>query len=154
MKREQLLNGKKDSDQTHGGGGIEIGRLIDVSPLGVPIVELGGRCLEAEATVPLRASDRERRAVVAVGSDRPIVIGVLRDPLREFLEDDESGAETREVEIDGQKITLSAEREVVLRCGEASITLRRDGKILIRGSHLLSRSSGPNRVKGASVQIN
>ena len=41
-----------------------------------------------------------------------------------------------------------------LRCGKASITLTRAGKVLIRGAYLLSRSSGVNRIKGGSVQIN
>ena len=30
----------------------------------------------------------------------------------------------------------------------------RAGKVLIRGAYLLSRSSGVNRIKGGSVQIN
>ena len=49
---------------------------------------------------------------------------------------------------------FTAESEIVLRCGEASITLTRAGKVLIRGTYLLSRSSGVNRIKGGSVQIN
>ena len=59
-----------------------------------------------------------------------------------------------EVKLDGQQLVLSAEQEIVLRCGEASITLTRAGKVLIRGAYLLSRSSGVNRIKGGSVQIN
>ena len=49
---------------------------------------------------------------------------------------------------------LSADKEIVLKCGKASITLTRAGKILIRGAYLLSRSSGPNRIKGGSIQLN
>jgi hypothetical protein len=49
---------------------------------------------------------------------------------------------------------LEAQEEIVLKCGEGSITLRKDGKIIIKGTHLLSRASGPNRIKGGSVQIN
>jgi hypothetical protein len=49
---------------------------------------------------------------------------------------------------------LSAEREIVLRCGAASITLTRAGKILINGSYILSRSTGYNKIKGAAVGIN
>jgi hypothetical protein len=43
---------------------------------------------------------------------------------------------------------------MVLRCGKASITLTRAGKVLIQGSYVLSRSTGVNRVKGGAVQIN
>ena len=58
------------------------------------------------------------------------------------------------VERDGERLTLTADREIVLRCGKASLTLTRAGKVLIRGAYLLSRSSGVNRIKGGSVQIN
>ena len=57
-------------------------------------------------------------------------------------------------EVDGEKTVVTAQKEIVLRCGKASITLTRAGKVLIRGAYLLSRSSGVNRIKGGSVQIN
>jgi hypothetical protein len=63
-------------------------------------------------------------------------------------------AEVLKVDIDGEAVTLTAEKEIVLRCGKASLTLTRAGKILLRGAYLLSRSSGVNRIKGGSVQIN
>ena len=47
-----------------------------------------------------------------------------------------------------------SKEQLVLRCGKASITLTKAGKVLIDGSHVLSRSSGVNRVKGGSVQLN
>jgi len=56
--------------------------------------------------------------------------------------------------VDGGVITFTAEQEICLRCGEASITLTRAGKVLIKGSYLLSRSTGPNRIKGGSIQLN
>ena len=59
-----------------------------------------------------------------------------------------------DVHIDGQRVTFDAKKEIVLRCGKSSITLTRAGKVLIRGAYLLNRSSGVNRIKGGSVQIN
>jgi uncharacterized protein (DUF2345 family) len=56
--------------------------------------------------------------------------------------------------VDDQRIVLSAEREITLQCGEASITLTRAGKVLIKGTYVLSRSSGYNKIKGAAVDIN
>jgi len=44
-------------------------------------------------------------------------------------------------ELDGERIRFSAQKEIVLQCGKASITLTRAGKILIWGTYLLSRSS-------------
>ncbi|MFP4389689.1 MAG: DUF6484 domain-containing protein [Desulfococcaceae bacterium] len=58
------------------------------------------------------------------------------------------------VTVDGRRIAFDAREEIVLRCGKSSITLTRAGKIVIRGAYLLNRSSGVNRIKGASVQIN
>jgi hypothetical protein len=59
-----------------------------------------------------------------------------------------------DAEVDGERLVFTAKKEIVLRCGKASITLTRAGKVLIRGIYLLSRSSGVNRIKGGSVQIN
>jgi hypothetical protein len=59
-----------------------------------------------------------------------------------------------EVEADGERLVVSAREQLVLRCGKASITLTRAGRVIIRGESLLSRSSGVNRIKGGSVQIN
>lgn len=53
-----------------------------------------------------------------------------------------------------ERIELVAEQEIVLRCGDASITLTKAGKIVLRGAYVLSRSSGVNKIKGGSVQIN
>src|SRR5262245_27299472 len=53
-----------------------------------------------------------------------------------------------------ERLELVADREIVLRCGEASITLTRAGKIILRGTYVLSRSSGVNKIKGGSIQIN
>jgi hypothetical protein len=49
---------------------------------------------------------------------------------------------------------VSARKQLVFRCGRASITLTEDGKVLIQGTYLSSRSSGVHRIKGGSVQIN
>jgi len=56
-----------------------------------------------------------------------------------------------EVRVDGERVVFDAKKEIVLRCGKASITLTRAGKVLIRGAYLLNRSSGVNRIKGGSV---
>ena len=49
---------------------------------------------------------------------------------------------------------IGALDQLVLRCGKASITLTKAGKVLIQGTYLSSRSSGVNRIKGGSVQLN
>lgn len=56
--------------------------------------------------------------------------------------------------VDGQRVVIDARDEIVLRCGKASITLRRNGRIVIRGTYVETRSAGTNRIRGGSVQIN
>lgn len=84
---------------------------------------------------------------------RPIVIGVVHDA-RGPLPGAPVPATLVSAQVDDQKVMLTAEREIVLRCGEASITLTRAGKVLIKGTYVLSRSSGYNKIKGAAVDIN
>lgn len=55
---------------------------------------------------------------------------------------------------DGKRVEIKAEDEIVLSCGESSITLSKSGRITIKGTHLVNRSSGVNRVLGGTVQIN
>ena len=65
------------------------------------------------------------------------------------------GSKTTEVvEVDGKRVSIEGMDEVVLRCGEASITLRRNGKVIIRGLYVESHSKGTNRIKGGTVEVN
>jgi hypothetical protein len=129
------------------------------NPAGGPVAALATAGLDADAV------GREVALLFAEGDPgRPLIIGVVRRPLdavlqaseaREAAEPEPDEPESEPVaRVDGERVVLSAEREIVLKCGKASITLTRAGKILIRGAHLLSRSSGANRIKGASIQLN
>ena len=82
---------------------------------------------------------------------RPLVMGRILHPEVALAP---SGQERLQATIDDQRLALTAEREIVLRCGKASITLTRAGKILLRGTYLFSRSSGVNKIKGGSIQLN
>ncbi len=66
----------------------------------------------------------------------------------------ESEPEPLRIESGQDHILIEADKEITLRCGASSITLTRAGKIIVRGKYLSSRSSGVNRIKGGSVQIN
>jgi hypothetical protein len=59
-----------------------------------------------------------------------------------------------DVRLDGRRVILDAQSEVVLRCGNGSITLTADGRIVIKGTEIVSRSSGANKIKGAVVNVN
>jgi hypothetical protein len=52
------------------------------------------------------------------------------------------------------ELVLEAKKGLVLRVGEGSITIRADGKILIKGKDLVSHAKRMNRIKGGSVSLN
>ena len=53
-----------------------------------------------------------------------------------------------------EELLIDAQKQITIRCGESSITLTAAGKIILRGKYIVSRSSGVQRIKGGSVQIN
>jgi hypothetical protein len=53
-----------------------------------------------------------------------------------------------------EELVICAANQLTIRCGESSITLTAAGKIILRGKYIVSRSSGVQRIKGGSVQIN
>lgn len=131
--------------------GIAIGTLAGLGPNGRPLVtwpgSKGKQAVEARTTQRLRRPDVGRPvALLLVPGAPPLVVGKI-------LEEAEI-ARPVEVELDGEKLLLTGDREIVLRCGKATLTLTREGKVLIKGSYLLSRSSGVNRIKGGAVEIN
>ena len=130
--------------------GVVIGRVVGVAG-GVARVTFAGAPREgfaARAVTALGEGDEGIEvALVFEGGDprSPIVMGKMVSPL--------AGPRT-EAATDGKRVEISAQEEIVLKCGDSSITLTRAGKILIRGAYVLSRSSGVNRIQGGSVEIN
>ena len=141
-----------------------IGRLVGFDAEGSPLVDFPG----CPAPRPIAALSTSACGEECIGRDvalvfvdgnraRPLVIGLIHRPQPTGADAGTSPVrppETLEARLDGERVVLKADREIVLECGKASITLTRAGKVLIRGAYLLSRSSGVNRIKGGSVQIN
>jgi hypothetical protein len=136
-----------------------IGKVAGFDPSGYALVEFEGnhlgRPVLSKQACALSSNDIGREAVLVFeNSDplKPVILGLLQ-PVTP-IEHPNNASQPVSVSLDGEQLTLSAKNEIVLRCGKASITLTRAGKVLIRGAYLLSRSSGANRIKGGSVQIN
>jgi hypothetical protein len=114
----------------------------------------GAAALEARSVVDLHGAHIGRTVVLMFDrSDpaRPLIMGCIR-PDNERLPLPVTSPV--EVDADGERLVVTASNQLVLRCGKARITLTKAGKVLIEGAYVLSRSSGVNRIKGGSVQIN
>ena len=155
---------RSDVDARRQIDGVVIGEVTAVGRNGLPIVDFpsnpSGEPLPARTTVALTEEQIGREVVLQFERGdpaKPVVMGLMWKPADERTDiGDDSTKEDGPLEVyaDGERVTLRADRKLTLRCGESSITLTRAGKILIRGNYLSSRSTGVNRIKGGSVQIN
>lgn len=144
--------------QTAVPGEVFIGTLAGIGPDGRPLVTVAASIQPLAALSTLAITHRHLGRQVAVmfahgQADQPVILGVIHSPLLELL----VGApdtKTTDAGIDGRRVLLKGQEEIVLRCGEASITLRKDGKIVLKGKYLLSDSAGVHRLVGGSVQVN
>jgi hypothetical protein len=139
--------------------GAVVGTLIGFKDEGcTALVLFPGQCgsaaVAAAATVEVHGSHIGRQvALIFEKADprRPIIVGVLRGQQAWPLSEQPGQVE---IDADGQHLTVTAKEQLVRQCGKASITLTKAGKVLIRGAHVSSRSSGVLRIKGGSVEIN
>jgi hypothetical protein len=149
--------------------GVRVGKIITVDESGQAFVDFPGN---TQGPVSARFTNSIKPGMLqkTVSADRdvllvfenndpelPIIIDTLYSLVDEITESSTIALETerpKDVLIDGKRVTFDAQEEIVLRCGKASIILSRDGKIVIKGTHLLSRSRGMNKIKGGAVHIN
>ena len=138
---------------------IVLGHLVawdDKGPLvdfdGNPRGPVRARVTTTGARVQTRAPNAVGQEIVLLVDARPgrppILLGFLQ-PLAGT-----TGQSELEARIDGRRVELEGRDEIVLRCGEASITLRRNGRVVIKGIQVETRAAGVNRIKGGSVSIN
>ena len=131
--------------------GVLVGRVTGVDDRGLPVVSTERGEAAVAGVVWMQAAPRWadclgcRVAVVAFEGDQGLlVLGLLDAP---------PAAENTDAKVP-DTLRVESRRELVIECGKSKIALRADGRIEIRGGHLISRSSGPNKIKGGSVHIN
>jgi hypothetical protein len=98
-----------------------------------------------------------RSAVILVQGQRPrraIVIGLIEAVPQESESERSPAPRVIEADVDGKRVRVVGSEEIVFECGKASITLRRNGRVVIRGAYVETDSAGTNRIKGAAVRIN
>ncbi len=141
----------------------EIGRVAAISESGVPHVECKGsgpfpaRVFATLDPATLRAGAEVFLFFAGGDPGSPVIAGVLAPRQRPTLQSAETTGPASLPDfahVDGKRIAISGRDEIVLTCGEASITLRRNGKIVIRGTAVESHSLGSQWVTGAAVKIN
>lgn len=138
---------------------VVTGELIAIadegrSPLVLFACQHGSAAVRARTVVDLHGAHIGQPVVLMFeGGDAslPIVMGVLRQSAGWPLADTPAQVE---VDVNGERLVVSAKEELVLRCGKASVTLTKAGKVLIQGSYVSSRATGVNHVRGGSVQLN
>lgn len=126
---------------------IYVGRDPDGKAL-VRLPHANDAVVQMRSAIALGPADIGVELVAMMGGEDfggPIVLGRLTLP---------TALPALEATADGERLEFTAEREIVLRCGKASVTLTRSGRIILRGTDILSRSSGPNRIRGGSIQLN
>ncbi len=149
--------------------GMRVGRIVRIDESGFPWVDFPGNVL---GPVIARTTSMARAEAFRTGNPKgrevllsfenndpklPIIVDYMHSLIHDIaehpttvIEADEQG----EAIVDGKRLVLEAENEIVLKCGKASITLTKAGKVLIKGEYVLSHSSGNNRIRGVSVSIN
>lgn len=149
--------------------GTRIGSITGIDKKGLILIDFPGNTL---GPLPARFVESIKQKLLKPGvpvNDKiliifenddpglPIIIDAICDTLDDQAESDAVAFQVQQAEdvtIDGQRVTFDAKEQIELRCGKSSIILTRAGKVLIRGAYLLSRSTGANRIKGGSVQLN
>ena len=130
-----------------------IGRIVDITDDGRPVVDFpGNRVSGLIARTVVSSAKRPELSVAGIpvllsfengDVGAPVVVGIVSNS---FCPPQGQVAE--------EELVMTAERQIVLRCGKSTITLRRDGKITVRGAEITTRASGRNKIRGASVEIN
>ena len=140
-------------------GSVSIGTVIGFGGHSAnPLVAFWNKAqivtMPARSVIDLHTDDIGHKVVLSFEDadvSRPIVIGLLRQADARKMQDRQSHVD---IQADGERVVLTAKTEIVLRCGAASITLTRAGKVLISGESISTRARGVNRIMGGSVQLN
>ena len=143
--------------------GVCVGKLVSVDKTGHILVNYQGNSfgpLSARSTVKISSMDENKDTLLMFEKHDPrlpIIIGIVQDqpfvthPSKEIALEK---TRIKDIVVDGKRIVFDAKKEIILRCGKGSVTIQANGKIVIKGTDLISRSKGMNKIKGAAVRIN
>lgn len=137
-----------------------VGKVVDISADGNPFVNYPGNLsgpVPARTILSINTAEEEKQLLDADvllllwrngESVTPIIVGILRERFESRrLRSDAVGRVKR-------RVIVEASEEILFECGESSLRMRKDGRVTTKGRNLVSRSSGANKIKGASIQLN
>jgi hypothetical protein len=136
---------------------VSIGRIVEITAEGRVLVDFpenrARRPIEARfvslGAFPIDVASLAGASVLMVFEDanpfRPIILGPLFDRISSFPKTPSQSPNNAMVE---------AQEEILLRCGESSLSMKKDGKIVLKGRTIVSRASRTNKMRGALVAIN
>ncbi len=132
--------------------GVAIGLLLGFET-DKPMVVFPGNsedhAIPARSTATLSKDDVGKEVALLFEDgdiSRPLIVGKIVEPAR--IEEEPS------VVRDGELVKVTASEKMELRCGKASIVMKKSGHITIRGTYLTSHASASNRIRGGSVNLN
>jgi hypothetical protein len=140
----------QDKLDTRAGNDIVIGHVLGIAD-GHPMVVFPGNTVDAA----IAAKTLQEITYEDIGAEvallfengdytQPVIMGRIRTP----------SVETDDPEREKRITKLTASDRLELRCGDASVILTRDGRVTVRGTDIVNRASGSNRLRGGSVHIN
>ena len=111
------------AEVVHAPKGVVIETLVELSESGVPIVSFDDvpELIVARSTITISRNQVGKDAVLTFERGdlrKPIIVGILQCPK----------PPNPEVQLDGERLIFTADKEIVLKCGESSITLNAQGK--------------------------
>ena len=126
---------------------LEIARIVALDPQGKVAIRFAGR---SEISLAMTVGELDNRCVgrrVAVmflggNPEQPLVIGLLKES---------NDAHTHDPK---QRVSVEAQDALTLKCGESSLTLQSDGRLVLRAKNIASYATGTNRIRGATVELN
>jgi len=175
----QVESNPSPSNELANTSSLLVGKVVSINDHGNPMIAYDEATqilpIEALTTVPLDAASIGKDVAISFAQNQggiPIVMGVIRRILDDVISQQVEAIASSEVVqaatnnplntevakpeiiVDGNKLELSAADEITLRCGKSSITLNKNGKILIKGEHMLNRTAGSYKIKSGSIQLN